>query len=163
TSIIGTRGSGASGMSALRPFPRAGRFSMMTSAEAGAEVTSAREITPRCALLRVPPKRRLRRRCCRSRQHLAREREIRFGATRFDVVENHRHAVARRLAEPDVARNDGTEDFLLEERADVAGHLVPEIRSIVEHREEHAFNVESGIERGADAAHRADEIREALE
>ena len=39
----------------------------------------------------------------------------------------------------------------------------PEIRPLVEHRQQHAFDVERRIEADADAAHRADEIGEAFE
>ena len=98
-----------------------------------------------------------------TREHFAREGEIRFGAARFDVVENHGHAVARRLAEADVARDDGAKHFLLEELPHVGRDLLSEIRALVEHREQHAFDVERRVERGADAAHRADEIGEAFE
>ena len=45
-----------------------------------------------------------------AREDLAGEREIRLGAARFHVVEDRGHAVARRLAEPDVARDDGGVD-----------------------------------------------------
>ena len=71
--------------------------------------------------------------------------------------------MARRFAEADVARNHGAEDFLLEELPHVVGDLLAEVRAFVDHREEHAIDVERGVERGADAAHRADEIGEAFE
>ena len=41
--------------------------------------------------------------------------------------------------------------------------LLPEVRALVEHRQQHALDVERRIERGADAAHRADEIGEPFE
>ena len=81
----------------------------------------------------------------------------------FTSYSMHRHAVARRLAEPDVARDDGAKHFLLEELADVGRDLLPEIRPLVEHRQQHAFDVERRIERRAHAAHRADEIGEPFE
>src|SRR5215203_896556 len=82
---------GTSGMSALSPRPSAGRLSAMLG------------------LLR-------RRGRITARQHFAGEREIRLGAARLDVIENRRHAVARRFAKPDIARNDGGVDAILEER-----------------------------------------------
>ena len=42
-------------------------------------------------------------------------------------------------------------------------HLLPQIRALVEHRQQHAFDVERRIERRAHAAHRADEIGEPFE
>ena len=53
--------------------------------------------------------------------------------------------------------------FSLKKLADVGRDLLAQIRALVEHREQHAFDVESGVERGADAAHRADEIGETFE
>ena len=93
----------------------------------------------------------------------AREREVGFGAARFHVVEDRGHAVARRFAEPDVARDDGVVDALLEERADVAGDLLAEVGALVVHRQQHAGDVERRVERGADAAQRRDEIGEPFE
>ena len=71
--------------------------------------------------------------------------------------------MARRLAEPDVARDDGVEDAVLEELADVARDLLPEVRALVVHGHQHAGDVERGIERGAHAAQRRDEIGESFE
>ena len=70
--------------------------------------------------------------------------------------------VARRFAEADVARDDECVDALLEERADVARDLLPQVRALVVHRHQHAGDVERRVERGADAAQRRDEIGEAL-
>ena len=53
--------------------------------------------------------------------------------------------------------------FSLKNCADVGGDLLAEIRALVEHRQQHAFDVERRIERGAHAPHRADEIGEPFE
>ena len=53
--------------------------------------------------------------------------------------------------------------LLLEEPAHVVRHLLAQVRPLVEHRQQHALDVERRVERGAHAAHRADEIGEALE
>src|SRR5437773_6964267 len=122
-SVVGTRGampSGASGMSALSPLPRAGRLFM---AHVSRRTRRAREIFLSCR---------------GARQHFPSEREIGLGAAGFHVVEDHRHAVARRFAESNVARNDGPEDFFFEELAHVGGHLLAEVRALVEHRQQHA-------------------------
>src|SRR5262245_51887231 len=54
------------------------------------------------------------------------EREVCLGAARLDVVENHRHPMARRLAEAHIARDDGAIDLFLEEATDVGRHLFAE-------------------------------------
>src|SRR5688572_11427580 len=84
---------GASGMSALRPRPSAGRLSAMV-------------------LLLGWIRQRLRGRL--ARHQLARERDVGFRPPRLGIVENDGEAMARRLAEPDVAWNDGFEHALLE-------------------------------------------------
>src|SRR5262245_19344350 len=139
------RGGGRSGISALRPLPSAGRFSMWATG-----ITSG-HVLP------------LRSRGDRSFDDFARERAIGFGTAGLGVVEDDRHAVARRFAEPDVARDDGAEDFLLEKIPDVARDLLTQVRALVEHREQDAVDVEPGVEGRTNAAHRADEIGEALE
>lgn len=53
--------------------------------------------------------------------------------------------------------------LLLEELPHVARDLLPEVGALVAHREEHALDVECGIESGAHAAHRPDEIGKAFE
>ena len=53
--------------------------------------------------------------------------------------------------------------FSLKNCAHVGRDLLAEIRALVEHREQHAFDVERRVERGAHAAHRADEIGEPFE
>ena len=101
--------------------------------------------------------------CGFAREELARQREVGLGAARLDVVEDGGQAVARRFAEADVARDDGRVDAVLEERANVARHLLPEIRALVVHRHQHAGDVERRVERAAHAAQRGDEIGEPLE
>src|SRR5688500_5435169 len=82
-----------SGISAERLRPRAGRLSAMV------------------LLLWANQRRAV------PRQHLAGEREIRLRAAGFHVVDDGREAMARRLSEPDVPRDDHIVDALLEERA----------------------------------------------
>ena len=142
TSIGAVRdGSGASGISALRPLPSAGRLSIISRL--------------RLAIRRAYAARRA--------SISLRERHVGRGAARLHVVQHAGHAVARRLAQPNVARNDRVEHLLLEELADVARHLLAEIRAFVVHRQQHAFDVERRIERAAHAAHRADELGEPFE
>src|SRR5574338_540116 len=78
----GAAAAGASGINALKPRPSAGRFSTMVR-------------------LRLIVQGGL------TRQDLARERNVRFRASRLHVVEDRGEPMAGRLAEPDVARNHG--------------------------------------------------------
>src|SRR6266850_1875460 len=108
-----TRDAGVSGISALRPRPRAGRFSTI-------------------AWLRMLWCRG-RRRGRFAREQFTRERKVRFGSARLHVVENRRQSMARRFAETDVARDHGVEDAVLEELADVPRDLLSEIGPLVVH------------------------------
>src|SRR5258708_5188322 len=123
-------------MSALRPFPSAGRFSIVITWN----VKRAKMATPRDCLRAQRASRSsssaLCRSCGRTFQHFAREGEVRFGPARFHVVEEDRHPMARRLAEAHVARDDGAKNFFLEELTHVGGDLLTEIRPLVEHRQE---------------------------
>lgn len=58
--------------------------------------------------------------------------------------------MARRLAEPYVAWDDGLEDLVVKEAADLLDHLVGQGRAAVEHREHHALDHEVRIEGAAD-------------
>src|SRR4051812_22723697 len=98
-----------------------------------------------------------------ARQDLAREGEIGFRAAGFYVVENCGYAVARRLAEFDVSRDDRIEHTVLKERADVARDLLPEIRSFVVHRHQDASDVERRVEGGANPPQSRDQIGEPFE
>src|SRR4051794_5506675 len=131
TSTVDTRGSGASGMSALKPLPSAGRF---VGCMAAVRMKTLGGGGPRAL------------------QHFLREREVRLGAARFHVVENRRYPVAGRLAEPHVSRDDGAVDLLFEELADVVGDLPAEARAFIEHRQQHAFDVQVWIQGGANAS-----------
>ena len=53
--------------------------------------------------------------------------------------------------------------FSLKNCADVGRDLLAQVRPLVEHRQQHALDVERRVERRANAAHRADEIGEAFE
>src|SRR5690349_12059220 len=97
-------------MSAERPRPSAGRLSAMLRLRSGWRGVAI------------------------AREYFARQCQIRFCASGFHVVKNGGNAVARRLAEPDVAGNNGREHAVLKKRADVARHLLPEIRTLVVHR-----------------------------
>src|SRR5438552_3562672 len=112
-------GAGASGMSALSPLPRAGRFSIRDPVVfCGFSVNSP--TAPRVS----------RGRGGAALQEFPGERDIGFGAAGFAVVENHRHAVAGRFAESDIPRDDGTEHLLFEELTHFVGDLLSKVRAI---------------------------------
>src|SRR5580765_7903831 len=119
-------GGGRSGISALRPLPSAGRFSMVIMSNATRAKIAKKALALRC--LRTFRSLAVSADCGRgSFDDFACEGAIGFGAARLGVVENHWHAVAGRLAEPHVARDDGAEDFLFEEIPDVARDLLPQV------------------------------------
>src|SRR5581483_6064170 len=133
TSVVAARGatvSVASGISALRPLPRAGRFGGCMVSITLVDRSRRSRVLVLCARGGCGS----RRRHGAALEHFARERDIRFGPFRLYVVKHHRHPMARRLAEAHVARNDGAEHFLPEELAHVGRDLSPEIRALVEHR-----------------------------
>src|SRR6266496_4065569 len=58
------------------------------------------------------------------------ERKVCRGAARLHVVEDHGHAVAWRLPQPHVPRNDSLEDLVFEKLPHVGRDLLPEIGAI---------------------------------
>src|SRR5215208_411185 len=129
TSIAPARGaSGASGIRALRPFPSAGRRSII-----------------QVLVVRVGSSR-------TTRKHFLGERDIRGSAARLDVIENRRDAMARCFAKSNVPRNNRVEDLVFEELAHVSCDQLAQIRAIVVHRQQDALDVERRIERRAHGA-----------
>ena len=98
----------------------------------------------------------------RRREHLAREREVRLRAAALGIEENDRLAERRRFGETHVARNVRLEDLLREIALQFVEHFDRETRAAVEHRDEHAADVQRRIERVAHAPDHAGELRRAL-
>ena len=71
--------------------------------------------------------------------------------------------MAGRFAEPDVARDDGLEDLLLKELPHVTRDLLAKVRAFVVHREQHAVDIECGIQRAAHAFERGHQIGQTFE
>ena len=71
--------------------------------------------------------------------------------------------MARCLPESDVARDDRPEHLLFEEPPHVGRHLLAQVRPLVVHRQQHALDVERGVEPRADAPQCTDEIGETFE
>ena len=85
-----------------------------------------------------------------AREELARQREVALRALRLHVVEERRLAVRRRLAQPNVARDDRVEDA--EVALHLFGDLVREVIARVEHRENDTLDLELRV----DPAHAVD-------
>ena len=81
----------------------------------------------------------------RVRATLAGERDVGVAAGAVGVVQGHRHAEARRLAEADVARDHGVEDEPREVLADVALDVAAQARARVVHRQHHAGDRRPGL------------------
>ncbi len=73
------------------------------------------------------------------------ELQIGLRADAFEIVEQHRLAVGRRLGDPHVARNDGVVDLVAHELAHVGDHLVGEIVARVVHGEHDAVDGQRGL------------------
>ena len=97
------------------------------------------------------------------RIELAREGEIRLRALGFRIVGGHRQSVAWRLGETHVSRNDGLKHLVLEKFANVFGDLGSQIRSLVVHRQQHAIDVERGVQAGLHPTQSRHQIGEPLE
>src|SRR3990167_6507323 len=116
----------ASGMRALRPLPRAGRFSMVSSQLSA--ISSRLSAYGRSELVAF--------------EHFVRKREVGVGAAGFRIVGHGRQAVTGRFGEAYVARDDGAIDLVLEELAHVARDLLAEVGALVVHRQQDALDVE---------------------
>src|SRR4030095_8203854 len=135
TSMVPVRiGSGASGIRALSPFPRAGRRSSIVPPSGGV-----------------------------AGEHFLREGRVSGGSARLGIVKSSGHAVAWRLTEFHVARDDGVENFLFKELQNIGGDERPKIGPVVVHRQKPPVDLERGIQPAANPPHRAYQIGESLE
>src|ERR1700678_3213396 len=91
------------------------------------------------------------------------ELEISVAADAFEIINQHRLAVGRRLGDAYVARDHGVVDLVTHELPDVGDDLVGQVVARVEHREHDAVDREIWIERRANLFHRLQKLREAFE
>src|SRR6185436_2892790 len=75
------------------------------------------------------------------RHELPGEAEVRLGPPRSDVVEHDRLAVAGRLSQADIARDDRLVDPLAEDGADLFDDLAREVRAVVGHGHHDALDL----------------------
>src|SRR5262245_58986587 len=80
--------------------------------------------------------------------HFGRELEVRFAANAFEIVDQHRLAVGRRLGDAHVARDHGVVDLAAHELAHVRDDLVRQVVAAVEHGQHDAVDRQVRIERG---------------
>ena len=78
-------------------------------------------------------------------------------------MEHNRLTVARRLREPDIARNHRVEDLAGEVTMDLVANLLRHARPAVEHRQHDTLNTESRIEALANELHGPEQVRQTFQ
>src|ERR1700722_11381564 len=79
-------------------------------------------------------------------EKLAGQLEVSLSPAGTGIVEGDGLAMAWRFGKADIARNDGLKQALPEVFAEGVSHLLGEIGSVVIHGEEHAFDVDVGVD-----------------
>src|SRR5882724_11372665 len=96
-------------------------------------------------------------------QHLPCQLEVSSGAGGPEIVKHHRLAVARRLRQTNVPRNDRIEDLPGKVSIDLFADLERETCPAVEHGEYDALDVEAEVQPLSHQLHRLEEVSETLE
>src|SRR6266850_1213326 len=96
-------------------------------------------------------------------QHLPCQLEVSSGAGGPEVVKHHRLAVARRLRQTNVPRNDRIEDLSRKVSLDLFADLEREARPAVEHRQHDAPDLEAGVQPLSNQLHSLEEVSQTLE
>src|SRR5205823_10910146 len=81
--------------------------------------------------------------------YFGRQFQIRVAADAFEIVNQHRLAVGRRLGDAHIARDHGVVDLGAHELPDVGNDLIRQIVARVEHGQHDAVDRQVRIERGA--------------
>src|SRR5262245_55822376 len=95
--------------------------------------------------------------------HFAREIHVTLGAARFRVVVQNRLPETRTLAQLDVAWDHRLVDLVAVEAPRLLRHLVGEIQSSIEHRQQNAFDHEMRIQMFLNERNRVAELAETFE
>src|SRR5215475_4942602 len=95
-------------------------------------------------------------------KHLPREIEIRYCARRAKIVEHDRLAVARRLGDPNVSRNDRREDLVAEMLLYFPLDLACQARPAIKHGEYDAFHSKLRIQPLAHEIDGSKDVRQSL-
>src|SRR5579871_1397684 len=95
-------------------------------------------------------------------QNLFREFNVALSALGPGVVAQNGFAEARGLCEADASWNYRLKDLVTEELLQVSGNLTCEIRAVIKHRQQNAFDLERVQKRLAHAFYRVHELGDAL-
>src|SRR6185437_16042499 len=98
-----------------------------------------------------------------SLQQLNRQLLIRFRPLRLRVINHHRLAVTGRLRQPDIARNRGRKQLILEEVEKIIPHLLRQVRALVKHGQQHAFEPQIGVKRRRNPIQRRNPLRNSFQ
>src|SRR5262249_33042451 len=96
-------------------------------------------------------------------QHLPCQLQVSSGAGGPEGVQHHQLAVARRLRQTNVPRNDRVKYLSGKEAIDFFSDLEREASPAVEHREHDALHVEAGIQPLPDQLHCLEKVSQTLE
>src|SRR5262245_16613724 len=96
-------------------------------------------------------------------QHLPRQIQVSSGTGGPEVVQHHRLAVARRLCQTNVPRNDRIEDLPGKVAIDLFADLERQAGSAVEHGEHDALDIEARVQPLSNEFHRLEEVSQAFE
>src|SRR5215210_1397639 len=78
--------------------------------------------------------------------HLVRNGRIRLRSCALRRVQGYRHSEAGGFAQPYVPRDDCVEDAIPEKGTDFVGNLMGQVRTRIEHGQEHPANLEAGVQ-----------------
>src|SRR5882724_6934160 len=95
--------------------------------------------------------------------HLCRKLQVGFAADAFQIINQHRLAVGRRLGDAHVARDHGVVDLAAHELPHVGDNLVRQIVARVEHGQHDAVDRQVRIECRAHLLHRLQQLRQTFE
>src|SRR5688572_4377091 len=84
---------------------------------------------------------------------------VRFGAFRFDVVEQNGLTVAWSFSQPNIAGYDCRKDLVPEKCLEIRHYLVGKVRTLVKHSQQHTFDFQPRIRRFPDLIYRLHELR----
>jgi len=98
-----------------------------------------------------------------SRDQLAGQTDVRFGARTFEIVDQSREPVAWRFRQPHVPRHDRVEHRSAETGSDVLRNRLRQIVAAVEHGQRNAEDRQFRIEGRADPLDRLEQLAEPFE
>src|SRR5689334_17949451 len=88
---------------------------------------------------------------------------ITFGAFGTRIVRENRFAETRSFRKSNAARNHGLEHLILKELFQIRRNLARQVRAVVKHREQNAFDFERMLKSRADSLDRVHELGNSFE